>query len=203
MALPDALVRLTLRRVCPWRARVEEVLVLLVDRRTRWWRIPVAMAVALPAIAGCSFFGGDGTSSVNVFDVKPGDCFRPPADVTVELTDLSGVACDQPHEQEAYALVEYSAPGAADAPAATDAPAETPDAGGTFPGDAPLKDFADGACAEQFADYVGVDYRDSSLFFTYLVPSARSWEDDGDRTVICFVTTTGEELTQSVAGTGW
>ena len=61
-----------------------------------------------------------------------------------------------------------------------------------------LKDFADGSCAAEFAAYVGVDYRDSSLFFTYLLPSARSWEQGDDRAVTCFITTTGAPLSESV-----
>ena len=49
----------------------------------------------------------------------------------------------------------------------------------------------------EFQDYVGISYLDSSLFFTYLMPSARGWEQDTDRSVVCFVTTTGAELTAS------
>lgn len=149
----------------------------------------LAAAVALVA-SGCSLFGhkGEDTSSASVFDVKPGDCFVVPKDITVELTKLSKVACSQPHEQEAYALVPYSDPSGA-----TDASA--------FPGDAALKTFADGACAERYEGYVGVDYRDSTLYFTYLNPSARSWQQNDDRTTICFVTTTGQKLTKSVKGT--
>ena len=51
-------------------------------------------------------------------------------------------------------------------------------------------------CAQDFENYVGISYLDSSLFFTYLLPSARGWEQDRtDRAVVCFVTTTGAELT--------
>ena len=45
--------------------------------------------------------------------------------------------------------------------------------------------------------YVGIDYLDSDLFFTYLVPSPRSWEQD-DRQVLCMITTAGEPLRGSV-----
>lgn len=162
------------------------------SRRRRPLRLPAAFVCAAAALAGCSSFDRDGTDQVSVFDLAPGDCIRAPEDVTVELTDLAQVSCDQPHELEVYAGVEY--------PEST---AATADAGSTFPGDAALKDFADGTCAEEFAAYVGVDYRDSRLYFTYLVPSARSWEAEDDRSVICLVTTTGEELTESVADTGW
>jgi hypothetical protein len=35
---------------------------------------------------------------------------------------------------------------------------------------------------------------------TYLLPSARSWQQGEDRSVLCFVTTTGDPLTNSVKG---
>lgn len=146
------------------------------------------------ATAGCSFFDrGDDTEDRSVFDVAVGECFRAPQDITVELTDLAKVPCTEPHEQEAYALVQY-----VDASATARATGRA-----SFPGTEALTAFAQGACAEEFEEYVGVDYRDSRLWFTYLLPSARGWEQNADRTTLCFVTTTGEQLTRSVAGTGW
>lgn len=144
---------------------------------------------ALALLAGCSFFGGgDGTTSVSVFELAPGDCVLSPSDVQAELTELQAVDCEVEHHMEVYARVDF--------PAAAD------DGDPQFPGDAATKAFADGACAEEFAAYVGVDYRDAPahIFFTYLVPSARSWSEGSDRTVTCFVTTTGAPLTGSVAG---
>jgi hypothetical protein len=37
------------------------------------------------------------------------------------------------------------------------------------------------------------------LFYTYLLPSVRSWAAN-DRTVVCLVTTTGQQLTASMKG---
>ena len=145
------------------------------------------------AAGGCSLFQKDDTESVSVFDVKIGDCFTVPQDakkIATDLATLPRVDCATPHEQESYALEKYTDPGTDTAPE-------------NFPGAAALKAFADGRCAEKFAGYVGVDYRDSELYFTYLVPSPRSWEKDADRTTICFITTTGEDLTRSVKQTGW
>jgi len=71
----------------------------------------------------------------------------------------------------------------------------------SYPGEDVLTTFAQGACAQRYRGYVGVDYLDSTLFFTYLLPSARSWEQQADRNVLCFVTTTGTMLTKSVKGT--
>ncbi|QOR70347.1 septum formation family protein [Ruania alkalisoli] len=160
-------------------------------RARRFWRLPPALLI-LALATGCSVF--DGTDTVSVFDLSTGDCVLAPEDVTVEISEVTVVPCEEPHHLEAYALAEF--------PQST-GQSTTSAAGSSFPGDAALKDFADGACAEEFADYVGIDYRDSELWFTYLVPSARSWQAEDDRSVLCFVTTTGEELTQSVAGTGW
>jgi len=143
----------------------------------------IGVVVGLGAIAGCSDGDGRGDAT-SVFRVSPGQCFLPPGKVQVELTKIDKVPCDQAHTQEAYASVSYDARG----------DSLTPD----YPGETVLKHFADGACAQRFADYVGVDYQDSSLFFTYLVPSARSWQQGHDRRVVCFITTTGSLLRKSV-----
>lgn len=151
-----------------------------------------ATAVAvltLAALSACS--GSSGSSSESVFDVKPGQCFTAPGSVKAELSKVSHVGCTKAHTQEAYAVVEFRPSAAA---VASGAPSST----STFPGGDVLTTFAKGACAQRFTSYVGIDYLDSSLFFTYLVPSARSWEQNDDHTILCFITTTGQQLTASV-----
>lgn len=155
----------------------------------------MVFAGALVALSGCSWvsgmFGDDGPkgTEVSVFEVTAGQCFATPTVVKAELANIESLPCDAPHRQEAYAVVTYVAPAGGDSD--------------VYPGDAALASYADATCAQEFEKYVGVSYLNSSLYFTYLVPSARSWQEDSDRSVICFVTTTGEELTSSVAGTGW
>lgn len=138
-------------------------------------------------LSGCGWFGGNSADkSESVFSVKPGQCFVAPKDVKAQLSKLDRVDCSKSHTQEAYALVPFTA-----------------QSGGTssaYPGNDQLATFAKGACAQRFGAYVGVDYLDSSLYFTYLLPSARSWEQDSDRTIICFVTATGGTLSASVKG---
>ncbi len=160
-------------------------------RRTRA-RVAGARALgtglALAALAGCSLFGsGEEGSMVSVFELNPGDCVLSPSDVQTELAELRRVDCETEHHMEVFARVAF--------PVVEEADAVPP-----FPGDAAMKAFADGACAEEFHGYVGVDFRDSSLWTTFLSPSARSWSEGEDRTVTCFVTTTGDPLTGSVAG---
>ena len=156
--------------------------------------MPVLGLVLLVALSGCStvksWFGrGDKPSghNVSVFDAKVGDCFLAPANIAVEVSSLAATSCATAHQLEMFAKPTFVSPGSATAPA-------------SFPGDAALKSFADGACADAFTGYVGVDYRDSSYFFTYLNPSARSWQQNDDRTTLCFVTTTGAPITGSVKG---
>ena len=143
------------------------------------------LAVAV-LVSGCGWFGGSKSekATVSVFDVEPGQCFNPPTTVKSELSKLNEVPCGQPHTQESYASVPFTNKDGSEASA--------------YPGEPALKQFADAACAQHYADYVGKDYLDSSYFFTYLLPSARGWEQQKDRNVLCFVTTTGQQLTTSV-----
>lgn len=116
----------------------------------------------------------------SVFHLKPGDCVVTPTAVKAQLSNLTVVPCREPHTKEVYALVS--------------------DKGGdVYPGVTTLQKYANGQCLQRFAGYVGVDYRDSSLFFTYLLPSVRSWAA-GDHTIDCIITTTGRKLTKSVKG---
>ncbi|MCR1782734.1 septum formation family protein [Nocardioides carbamazepini] len=134
---------------------------------------------AMLLLAGCGWFGDDDTAGTSVFDAEPGMCFRSLDQVKAQVGDLDQVSCADAHALEAYAVVPYDKEGS------------------TFPGEEELTAFADGHCAQEFRDYVGVDYLDSDLFFTYLLPSPRSWEED-DRDVLCVITTAGEPLTASV-----
>jgi hypothetical protein len=153
----------------------------------------LALTVALVAVAGCSA-GSDVTHQISVFAVQPGQCFTAPSAVKVQLSTLEKTSCSKPHTQEAYAIVAYE-PAAGATASATGVAFTAP-----YPGDDVLAKFAQGVCAQRYGPYVGVDYLDSKLFFTYLLPSARSWQQEDDRNVICFVTTTGSTLTSSVKG---
>jgi hypothetical protein len=145
----------------------------------------LVVVAAATSVAGCGGSSkGEGTS---VFHVKAGQCFLPPSKVQAELTKLNRVACTSGHTQEAYAVVKYTGSGSGFT--------------NEYPGDTVLKTYADGVCAQKFSSYVGVDYQDSKLFFTYLLPSARGWQQSHDRNIVCFVTTTGAVLHKSVKGT--
>ena len=108
----------------------------------------------------------------------------PPDEVQAGLEEVDVVPCADPHTQEVFELVEV----------------ETPEDDDDFPGDSELDAFAQAECLDPFTDYVGVDYIDSSLFITYLLPTVQSWNEEGDREVVCIAQTTGEQLQGSVEG---
>ena len=147
--------------------------------------VAVAVATAAAVSACTSSVAGHRSVSVSVFSARAGQCFVSPTTVHAELSKLSRTPCSQKHNQEAYATVGYVA-----------ADGSKPS---TYPGNDLLTKFAQGACAPRFGPYVGVDYLDSSLYFTYLLPSPRSWQAD-DRNVICFITTACGTLESSVKG---
>jgi len=140
-------------------------------------------------LTACGWWGHGEGSGTSVFDVKAGECFAAPTEVKAQISHVDRVSCAQPHDREVYATVSY--------PSASGSGGSS--SKGDYPGDSAVASFAQGACAQRFGSYVGVSYLDSSLFFTYLAPSARSWQDD-DRTVLCFVTAAGRQLKGSVKG---
>ena len=147
------------------------------------WAAVAAAVVMTLSVTGC--FGGSSGSGKNVstFKLKSGDCMVPPTQVKAELSKVKVVSCTAPHTQEVYAAAKFTG--------------DNTGVNAPYPGDDTLKKFADGRCAQLYQGYVGVAYPDSSLFFTYLLPSPRSWQA-GDRNVVCVVTTTGNRLTRSV-----
>ncbi len=161
-------------------------------------RLAAAAAVVVLG-AACSDDGGgrgeDGRveepSSISAYELRAGDCTNPPDEVGTEVGSVTVVPCDEPHTQEIFALVPY-----------TDEDGEVPDGRASFPGDEPLSSFSQAACIEPFSDYFDVDYVDSSLFITYLFPSVRSWDEEDDREIVCIAQTTGEPVSESLAGDG-
>jgi hypothetical protein len=155
-------------------------------RRRRRIAVVAAAAAAIGVLSGCSGTPAVG-ADISTFALKVGDCLNPPSKITAQLSTVRVVPCSSPHTEEAYATVDYTGTAAAK--------------GTVYPGDAVVQKFAQGACEQRYQGYVGDAYSDSRYFFTFLLPSARSWQDD-DRTVICIFTTTGQQLHSSVKGSG-
>lgn len=141
-----------------------------------------ALVAAGLLLGGCSIGSkaAEQAHPVSVFHLHVGDCMNPPKKVEAQVSSLDVQSCKAPHTQQVFALV-------------------TDRAGSAYPGTQALQHFANAKCLQHFADFVGVPYQQSSLFFTYLLPSVRGWTA-GDHTVTCVVTTTGAKLTASVQG---
>lgn len=99
--------------------------------------------------------------------MNPGDCFDDQyqgGEIAEEVETLPMVDCDEPHDNEAYAIFDL------------------PD--GAFPGDDALYVEGLDGCLPLFEGYVGSSYETSRLDLFPITPLAEGWAD-GDREVIC------------------
>lgn len=142
----------------------------------------IGLTVAGLGASGCSVFGGGSPSSFqeSVFHLEAGQCLVPPKKVQADLTSIQVVSCTTAHTQQVYALVQDHA-------------------GSTYPTPTKLDNFANASCLDRFAAFDGIPYQRSKLYFTYLLPSVRSWAD-GDRTVVCVAETVGKPLKKTLKG---
>jgi len=106
---------------------------------------------------------GEGT--VDAFKVRVGDCFNDSSSMD-EVSDLPGVPCNEPHDNEAFALFDVTVENYPD-------------------GDA-MGELAYSSCMERFESFVGRDYESSSLEIFTMYPSSESWQQN-DREVVCAV----------------
>lgn len=132
----------------------------------------VVLALALVTVA-C------GSSEGDVFSLSVGDCFDDP-DSVEQISQVPIVDCDEPHDNEVYALFDL------------------PD--GDFPGDDAVQEAAaDGCLGSRFESFVGTPYLESELWASALWPTSDSWAA-GDREVVCFLYEPGTTLTGSQRG---
>ncbi|MBN9238330.1 MAG: hypothetical protein BGO97_01495 [Micrococcales bacterium 70-64] len=147
--------------------------------------LTLLLAVAGLVLAGCSGVGGAAPSptptadpGIPVRDLAVGDCIdshgRPGISETVLV-----VGCGEEHDSEAYAEIVL-------------------DDGG-FPGDAAVKDRAQGGCAADFVEFAGIDYESSSLDYAYYYPTPGSWAD-GDRRILCLILDPAGAVTGTLEG---
>ena len=137
----------------------------------------MVLAVA-SALVACSDDGKEGV--LDLAEQGPGTCLIAAPDLGPEVTGIPTVACTEEHSHELYAVVTY-------------------DDGDVFPGLAALDSFAERVCVAEFEPYVGVSVFDSSLTFSWLVPTLASWNNNDDRDVLCVVGPfDGSSLTASV-----
>ena len=108
---------------------------------------------------------GDGT--VAAYQVRVGDCFDDStSDAAGEITSLPGVPCSEEHDNEAFAVIEFTLP--------------------SYPGGDTMDGLAYTSCMERFEAFVGKDYESSSLDVMTMYPSPESWNQK-DREIVCAV----------------
>ena len=115
----------------------------------------------------------------NVFSLKVGDCYNGPLTNTeefIEAADAELVSCDDPHEDEVYAVFEL------------------PDS--IWKGNDYVFEQASIGCGARFEAFVGIEYELSTLYADIIYPSEESWKEN-DRKVKCSVT---EESAMKVSG---
>ncbi len=115
----------------------------------------IASLVVLALLAGAC--GG-------VFTLEVGTCFDDQE--STEISSVPEVDCSEPHDNEVFALIDYTA---------TD----------VYPGTAEMNQIGSELCIEQFDEYVGIAYLESALDVFSITPTQSSWDDDDDREIIC------------------
>ena len=149
---------------------------------------PLVAAVAI--LAACSDDDADPNepSDEPVLEVATNTgepvCMQVTEDLPPEVEQLPIIDCDVPHTHEIYATPEL-------------------DENAVFPGLDALNEFAQVECLEAFEPFVGTSPFDSSLSYTWLVPTLGSWNEKDDREVLCVLADRGgAELVGSQRGAG-
>jgi hypothetical protein len=120
---------------------------------------------------------------VDAFEVRVGDCFDDEAFESTEISEIPGVPCSEPHDNEVYAAFDVT--------------------GGEWPGDERIEELANEGCLDRFAGAIGKSFEDSVINFATIYPSEASWKQRDDREVICVAYHMElEQLTGSIVGSG-
>lgn len=144
----------------------------------------IAAAIGITTMAERNAAGEiTAAGSVDAFEVHVGDCFDDGAFFAAgEVSELPGIPCTEPHDNQIYALFDVS---------------------GEWPGDERIEELAHEGCYERFAAAIGKGYEDSVIDFTTIYPSEGSWNQANDREVICVgYHVEFEKLTGTILGSG-
>jgi putative regulator of septum formation len=125
-----------------------------------------------------------GGGTVDAFQIQVGDCYNDSivGEGEYEVSDVPGVPCSDPHDNEAYAVFDLTLD--------------------SFPQGDAMGELANASCLERFESFVGRDYETSTLDISLMYPSPKSWQAN-DREVICSVyDVQANKLIGSAAGRG-
>lgn len=151
------------------------------------WGVYVIAAVGFAVYGAMTGADRDSTGAivdggtVDAFQIRVGDCFNDSNSFGDEISSLPGVPCAEPHDNEAFAIVDLTI---------TSYP-ENEEA---------MAELAYDSCLQRFDAFVGKDYQSSSLEIFTMYPSTESWKQD-DREVVCAVyDMNADKLVGSVKG---
>lgn len=120
---------------------------------------------------------------VDAFTIQVGDCFNDRSTSADQVSDVPGVPCSEPHDNQVYGTFDLTMK--------------------KFPGEDRVNELADEGCLDRFEPAIGATFEESVLMITTLTPSRGSWTQAGDREVICVAYHMElNKLTGSVLGTG-
>ena len=119
---------------------------------------------------------------LDVGDDRVGTCLAFDVNTSASVTELPKVdSCTVEHTHEIYSVVDSTAE--------------------VYPGFEQLEAEAQASCFAGFQEYVGISPFDSELFYSWLVPTLDTWENDDDREIICVAgSANGGPLTESIKG---
>ena len=122
-----------------------------------------------------------GAGTVDAFEVRVGDCFDDEAFESTEISDVPGIPCTEPHDNEVYAAFDLS--------------------GDKWLGDDRVQELAYQGCFDRFQQAIGKSYEESVYDFAPIYPSEGSWSRVNDREVLCVgYHMEFEKLTGSIIG---
>lgn len=134
----------------------------------------VLVALASTMVIGCSDDGdADPTKpaaepvlEVSVDDDQ-GTCMLVTPTLPPQVDELPLIGCELEHTHEIYQTVVAAEPGE------------------VYPGLAALESIAQTECLTEFDRFVGISAFDSTLTYTWLLPTLDGWNDEDDREILC------------------
>ena len=109
--------------------------------------------------------------NLGAFQIQVGDCFDDTSSLYSgeigEVSDLPGVPCAKPHDNEVFAVFDLKI--------------------ASFPEADQMSELVFESCMQRFQSFVGRDYESSALDIMTLYPSQESWDRKNDREVVCAV----------------
>lgn len=106
------------------------------------------------------------SGTLAAFDLQLGDCFNDPGSGEVEAVGV--VPCTEAHDFEVYHVFTLD--------------------DGTYPGTEVIQDKWIDGCLAEFEPFVGTSFDVSILDISAIFPTQQSWEELGDRVILCSVT---------------